>query len=195
MPGQDHEGAAPPPLRADARRNREKLLVAASRAFVEQGAGASLEEIARQAGVGIGTLYRHFPTREELIAVVYEREMEGVREAGEALEARLPPDEALAQWLQRCLDYMATKRGLGDSLRRLMEQRPDLIPKAQKSFPATLQRLVAAGVAAGRLRADASADDILHAMSGIYLAPQTPEWRQRSGRVLALLIDGLRRTA
>jgi hypothetical protein len=92
------------------------------------------------------------------------------------------------------LDYMATKRGLGDSLRQLMQARPELLEAAQAGFPGTVARLLEAGIAAGRIRPDAEAKDVLQALAGFYSAPVGPDWRRRAGRVLALLMDGLRLT-
>src|SRR5271169_4831875 len=102
-------GAAPKHLRADARRNRDKLIETAAAAFAEHGVDASLEEIARRAGVGIGTLYRHFPTREHLVEVVYRREVEALCAATDDLARERAPDVALAEWMQRFVDYIATK--------------------------------------------------------------------------------------
>jgi AcrR family transcriptional regulator len=179
-------------LRADARRNRDRLIEAATQAFTERGVNASLEEIARKAGVGTGTLYRHFPTREALIEIVYRRETEALHAAAEEMARSLPADQALAQWMQRSLDYMATKRGLGESLRVLLRARPDLLAPAQGSFPHSVQRLVQAAIDQGGIREDVDASDILQALSGIYSAPESPDWRTRSGRVLQLFMDGLR---
>jgi AcrR family transcriptional regulator len=179
--------------RADARRNRERLLAAARHLLAEQGMAASLEAVARQAGVGIGTLYRHFPTREALVEALYRDELDALLEASSRLSATLPPDEALAQFMLHSLDYMATKRGLGDSLRQLMQARPELLEAAQAGFPGTVARLLEAGIAAGRIRPDAEAEDVLQALAGLYSAPVGPDWRRRAGRVLLLLMDGLRR--
>lgn len=178
--------------RADARRNRERLLAAARHLLAEQGMAASLEAVARQAGVGIGTLYRHFPTREALVEALYRDELDALLEASARLSATLPPDEALAQFMHHSLDYMATKRGLGDSLRQLMQARPELLEAAQAGFPGTISRLVQEGIAARRIRPDAEAEDVLQALAGLYSAPVGPDWRRRAGRVLTLLMDGLR---
>ena len=105
------------PLRADAQRNRDRLVEVAASVFAERGIDASLEEIARRAGVGIGTLYRHFPTREHLVEVVYRREVEALCAAAGELAARHPSDVALEEWMRRFVDYIATKRGLATSLR------------------------------------------------------------------------------
>jgi len=181
-----------PRKRADAKRNRERLLAAARDLIAEQGMTASMEAVARRAGLGIGTLYRHFPTREALVEALYREEHTALLAAADDLAARLPPDEALAQWLQRCLDYFVTKRGLGDSLHQLFQARPDLLAAVQSGFPSTVTRLLAAAVAQGSIRADAEPEDILHALGGIYAVPAGPDWRRRAGRIVELLMDGLR---
>ena len=181
-----------PARRADARRNRDRLVGAATALFTANGVNASLEEIARQAGVGIGTLYRHFPTRDALVAVVYQHETEALQAAADELSRAFPADEALARWMQRCLDHIATKRGLGESLRTLLRDRPDLLALAKGGFPASLHRMVRAAIDAGLIRADVEVADVMQAMSGLYFAPDTPDWRARSGRVLEILMDGLR---
>lgn len=188
--------AAPGRLRADAQRNRDRLIEVATTLFTEQGVNASLEEIARQAGVGIGTLYRHFPTREALIEIVYRQENEALAEAAENFARDLPADVALGRWLQRSLDYMATKRGLGESLLILLREKPELLVTRQgDGFTQALRRLVDAAIAEGSIRADVEIEDIMQAMAGIYAAPHSRDWRLRSGRVLDLLMDGLRRGA
>jgi AcrR family transcriptional regulator len=179
-------------LRADARRNREKLIEAAAPAFAEHGVNASLEEIARQAGVGIGTLYRHFPTRESLVEVVYGREVESLLAAADDLAAREAADVALEQWLLRFVGYLAAKRGMAESLRVLFASNSQLFEKSKGKVPQTLQRLVKAASDSGTIRRDIDAADLMQALSGIYSAPHTPDWRERSRRLVRLLMDGLR---
>ena len=104
----------------------------------------------------------------------------------------LPADEALGQWMQRSLDLLATKRGLGDALRTLLVDRPDLMAVGRAGFPDRLQELVEAAIASGRIRPDVEVADVMQALSGIYSAPPSPDWRARSGRVIELLMDGLR---
>jgi AcrR family transcriptional regulator len=186
------EAAAPKPLRADAQRNRDRLVEVAAVAFAKDGVDASLEEIARQAGVGIGTLYRHFPTREHLVEVVYRREAEGLCQAADELARTHPPDVALELWMQRFVDYIATKRGLATSLRILLTTNSTLFSDTSGRVSLALRRLVEAAVAAGAIRGDVDASDVLHALGGIYSAPDTKDWRDRSGRLVKLLMDGLR---
>jgi AcrR family transcriptional regulator len=179
-------------MRADAQRNRDKLIEAAAVAFAEHGVEASLEEIARSAGVGIGTLYRHFPTREHLVEVVYRREVELLCAAADELAQRERPDIALEQWMQRFVGYIATKRGMASSLQLLYATNSQLFAKTSGMVPQALHRLVEAAAAAGLIRKDIESADVLQAMSGIYSAPNSPDWRERSRRLVRLLMDGLR---
>jgi AcrR family transcriptional regulator len=179
-------------LRADARRNRDRLLEVAATVFAEDGVDASLEEIARRAGVGIGTLYRHFPTREHLVEVVYRREVEALSAAADDLARRHAPDLALAEWMQRFVGYIAAKRGMANSLRILFDRNSELFAETSGMVPLALQRLVDAAIADGSIRADVESSDILHALFGIYSAPAAPDWQDRSRRLIALLMDGLR---
>ncbi|RVC95104.1 TetR/AcrR family transcriptional regulator, partial [Mesorhizobium sp. M2A.F.Ca.ET.029.05.1.1] len=152
----------------------------------------SLEEIAKRAGVGIGTLYRHFPTREHLVEVVYRREVEGLCHAADELAHEHPADVALELWMQRFVDYIATKRGLATSLRLLLTANSTLFSDTSGRVSGAMRSLVQAAAAAGKIRADVDASDVMHALGGIYSAPNTPDWRERSGRLVKLLMDGLR---
>jgi len=186
------DAPAPKPLRADAQRNRDKLVEVAAQAFAADGVDASLEEIAKRAGVGIGTLYRHFPTREHLVEVVYRREVEGLCHAAEELAAQHPADVALEMWMQRFVDYIATKRGLATSLRLLLTTNSTLFSDTSGRVSGAMRSLIEAAAASGKIRADVDASDVMHALGGIYSAPNTPDWRERSGRLVKLLMDGLR---
>ncbi|MER8725993.1 TetR/AcrR family transcriptional regulator [Mesorhizobium sp. M1027] len=192
IPGDKTETAVAKPLRADAQRNRDALVEVAAKAFAAHGVDASLEEIARQAGVGIGTLYRHFPTREHLVEVVYRREVEGLCQAADELAHDHAPDVALEQWMQRFVDYIATKRGLSTSLRILLTTNSALFSDVSGRVTLALRRLIDAAVADGSIRSDVDASDVLHALGGIYSAPDTKDWRDRSRRLVSLLMDGLR---
>lgn len=185
---------APPPRRqrADARRNRDRLIEIAAIAFATHGGAASLEEIARQAGVGIGTLYRHFPTREHLVEVLYRREVEALCQAAADLARRHPPDIALAEWMQRFVGYIATKRGMAPSLRILLDTNSTVFADTSGRVLGALRGLVEAAAASGTIRGDVDSADILQALSGIYGAPATPDWQARASRLVGLLMDGLR---
>jgi AcrR family transcriptional regulator len=186
------DATAAKPLRADAQRNRDTLVDVAAVAFAAHGVDASLEEIARQAGVGIGTLYRHFPTREHLVEVVYRREVESLCHAADEFALHHPPDVALEQWMQRFVDYIATKRGLATSLRILLNTNSALFSDMSGRVTLALRQLIDAAVADGSIRGDVDASDVLHALGGIYSAPDTDDWRDRSRRLVSLLMDGLR---
>ena len=186
------QASTPRPLRADARRNRDRLIAVAAEAFSQDGVDTSLEAIARTAGVGTGTLYRHFPTREALVEAAYRRELEALIAAADMLAQSRAPDLALAEWMQRYVDYIAAKRGMRDSLKLLMESNSPLFAEASGRVPLALKGLMDRSVAAGTIRADADSADVLHALSSIYSAKDGPEWRQRSQRLVNLLMDGLR---
>jgi AcrR family transcriptional regulator len=180
------------PLRADARRNRDALLAAAAAQFAELGVDASLEDIARRAGVGIGTLYRHFPSREALIADVYRREVDLLCDGVDQLLATRPADEALAEWMRRFVDYVATKRGLAVALKSMVNDSSDLFAQSRANINESMARLVNAAVDAGLVRADADPEDVLRGMSGFCLFSDQAGWQEQAKRLVALLVDGLR---
>jgi AcrR family transcriptional regulator len=184
--------ASPKRPRADAQRNRERLAEVAALEFAEHGIETSLEEIARKAGVGIGTLYRHFPSREHLVEVVYRREVEALSGAADELAARHPPDVALSEWMQRFVDYIAAKRGMANSLKLLSASNSELFSSSWGMISQALRRLLDAARAEGLIREDIDVSDVFHALSGIYAAPASPDWRDRSRRLVSLLMDGLR---
>ena len=158
------EVAETKPLRADAQRNRDRLVEVAAAVFAERGIDSSLEEIARRAGVGIGTLYRHFPTREHLVEVVYRREAEGLCAAAGELAGKHPSDVALEQWMQRFVDYIATKRGLATSLRILLTTNSTLFSDTSGRVSQALRQLVEAAVADVTIRGEVDASDVLHSL-------------------------------
>jgi AcrR family transcriptional regulator len=173
-----------PPRRADARRNRERLIEAARTLFAESGTSVPLAAVAKAAGVGTGTAYRHFPTQEALVEATYRDEIERLGAAARELLADLPPADALAAWLHRAIDYLATERGLSEALR-------DAVTSGAESrtvIVAALSRLLDAAQAAGTVRGDVDAIDVAAALGGIYLLAE-PE---RAHRLLSVTIDGLR---
>ncbi len=186
---------SPRPLRADAQRNRDRLLQAAVRAFSEQGADVTLDAIAKAAGVGIGTLYRHFPTREALVEAAYRNELARLCDSAPALAAGAPADEALRTWMDRFVDYVATKRGMADALRAVVASGGNPFAQSRDQLTAALGTLLRAGAAAGTLRADVQPGDVLTGLSGISLAAGEPAQREQAGRLLDLLMDGLRHRA
>jgi AcrR family transcriptional regulator len=180
------------PLRADARRNRERLLEAATEAFRRDGANASLEEIARQAGVGVGTLYRHFPNREALMEAIFRRDVTALADGADELLASLPPDEALAEFMQRFVGYVATKRGLATHLKAVMSHDAELFTYAQSRMNEAAAKLVRAAATQDLIRDDVDPDDVLRGLSGICLASDAPGWEDQACRISRLLMDGLR---
>lgn len=178
--------------RADSLRNRELLLSAAKAAFTETGAEAPLEDVARRAGVGIGTLYRHFPTREALVAAVYAREIEQLAASADALLGERGAGEALGAWLNLLIDYMATKRVVAPALRADPGEGSKLYARSGPTILATLQRLTEAAHAAGDIRRDIGFDDILRMMSGLSQGYEQPGWDVGARRLLSVMMAGLR---
>lgn len=183
---------APKPLRADARRNQERLVDTAATLFDERGIEAPLEEIARRAEVGIGTLYRHFPTRDVLIEAVYRREVEKLCDGVDDLLTDLAPDVALATWMRSFATYVARKRGMAMALKSFLGADTDLFTQSHQRIQGAIATLVGAAVQAGTVRSDVDPADLLRAMGGICMAADTPGWAERTGRLVDLLMDGLR---
>ena len=173
------------PQRADARRNFDALLAAARDAFAENGTEASLEDIARRAGVGIGTLYRNFPTRDDLFKSVYVEEIDQLSAVAVAV-AELPPWEALAAWLRRFVDYAATKRAISEALNRETE----MFRTCRATMYAAGEPLFVRAREAGEVRPDASFDDVLRMLSGLTSAGFVDDAQRE--RVLTWALDGIR---
>jgi AcrR family transcriptional regulator len=180
------------PLRADAQRNRDRLLDAAVRAFSQEGPDVTLDAIAKDAGVGIGTLYRHFPTREALVEAAYRNELARLCDAVPDLLRALPPDQAMRMWMDRFVDYMTTKRGMADALRAVIASGGNPYSESRGRLLTAITTLLEAGAAAGTVRPDVDPGDVLTSLSGVSMATVDPAQRDRAGRVLDLLMDGLR---
>ena len=181
-----------PAQRADARRNREKLLSAAVAAFSESTDEVTLEAIAKRAGVGIGTLYRNFPTRDALVAAAYRHEVERLCDAvGQLLEDEAP-DDALRHWMERFVEYAATKRGMAAALQSVVNADSRFYADTYAQIVAALTSLLQAGIDAGTIRPDADAEDVLRAMRGAWLVTDEQHRQDLAGRLLDLLMDGLR---
>lgn len=178
--------------RADARRNRDKLLSAATEAFAAEGQDVALESIAARAGVGIGTLYRHFPNRDALVVAAYQHEVDALCAAARELLATQPPEQALRTWAERFADYVATKRAMGSALRSAASSDSPLFAGTKEQICGALRALLDAGAAAGSLRQDIQPIDVMCVINGIWYLPEGPNWRQDVGRMLDLVIDGLR---
>ena len=180
------------PLRADAQRNRDRLLEVAVRAFSQDGPDVTLDAIAKDAGVGIGTLYRHFPTREALIEAAYRNELARLCDAVPDLLLAMPPDQAARTWMDRYIDYMATKRGMAGALRAVIASGGSPYAQSRDRLVTAITTLLQAGADAGSLRADVEPADVLASLSGVSLAAGEPAQRDQARRLLDLLVDGLR---
>ena len=178
-------------VRADSLRNRELLLSTAKTAFTEAGADVALEDIARQAGVGIGTLYRHFPTRGALLAGVYQREVEQLASAADALLAEKSPGEAMEAWLHLLINYLTTKRVVVPAL-KADEEGAKFYASTGSPVTDTLNRLVHAAIASGEIRADTGDDDVYRMLVGMTHGYEQPGWEASARRLIAILMAGLR---
>jgi AcrR family transcriptional regulator len=184
----------PRPLRADAQRNYQALLTAASAAFADHGADdVSLEEIARRAGVGIGTLYRHFPARRDLLAAVYTDQVDALRVRADELLESGPPDQALATWLRAVVDFGRTKRNLSTALLASFDKESELLSSCSAIMRESAAALLSRAQQAGTVRADASAADVLRLVHAISMAiERAPADDDQAERLIALVVDGLR---
>ena len=192
-PAAEPASPADPPMRADARRNRERLLAAATAAFNEHGAEAPLEDIAKRAGVGIGTLYRHFPTRGALQESVFRSQVDGVCSRGRDLVNDPAPAEALNAWLHALVSYLATKRGLSKALIDRLGRDSELISSCSQVMRETAASLLERAQAAGTVRSDISAMDVMRLVHGIAVA--TEHAPEETDRLISLMFDGLRTPA
>jgi AcrR family transcriptional regulator len=181
--------------RVDAERNRERLLATAKATFSKKGTSASLEEIARETGVGIGTLYRHFPTRDALVAAVYRNETEQLADAAETLSTAHPPLQALELWLNLFVDYMATKRGLYALLDSLAGGTSVLYADSTKQMTSALRLLVDRAVTSGVAKVEIDALDLLRAVAGVGQGGAGDDWVVNAKKVVAILIAGIRTPA
>jgi AcrR family transcriptional regulator len=179
------------PMRADARRNRGRLIAAAREAFTAHGAEAPLDDVAKRAGVGPGTLYRHFPTREALLAAVYLDDIEALSvQANRLIESGLPPDEALAAWLLLQLDYVKIKRGLGAAVKAMLGVNAPTMTYCRDVMRGALNRLMEPAKAAGTIRPDVEPADVLRLTHGVAMACESAP--DDGVRLMGYVIDGLR---
>jgi AcrR family transcriptional regulator len=180
------------PLRVDAERNRTRLLAAARTAFAS-GEAVTLERIARDANVGIGTLYRHFPNREALVEALYRKELADLcASAGELLAAN-EPDRALRGWMDRFADYVMAKREMADALRAVFAAGTVTVTQAREELTAAVQTILDAGTATGTLRDDVRADDIVATVVGMFTSTSPAGGDDQLTRLLDLLMDAVRR--
>jgi len=178
--------------RADAVRNRELVLEAAKAVFSAGGPDASLEAVARRAGVGIGTLYRHFPTREALFEAVYRREVQQLGELAEALKNEAAPVDALRRWLRSNVEFVATKKGMLAALALTVHGSSELYAFSFDRLTKAVGALLDRAVAAGEIRSDISAADLLRALVGMCYMHDQPGWQTSVLRLVDVFVDGLR---
>jgi AcrR family transcriptional regulator len=178
--------------RADAARNRERLLEAAKAVFSAGGPEASLEAVAKRAGVGIGTLYRNFPTREALFEAVYRREVEQLAGLAEQLKSDPAPVDALRRWLRANVELIATKKGMVSALALAAHSPTELYAYSFDRLTRAVRTLLDGAVAAGGIRPDIGAEDLLRALVGMCMLYEQPGWQANVLRLVDVLVDGLR---
>jgi AcrR family transcriptional regulator len=178
--------------RADAVRNRDRVLEAAKAVFSAGGPDASLEAVARTAGVGIGTLYRHFPTREALFEAVYRREVQQLADLAERLKQEPRPVEALRRWMRSNVKFVATKKGMSAALALAAYKNSDLYSYSFDRLTQAVGGLLDRAIAAGEIRDDISPEDLLRALVGMCYLHEEAGWQKSVLRLVDVFIDGLR---
>ena len=184
--------AAPRKPRADAERNRERILEVAKEAFTRFGADASLDDIAKQAGVGPGTLYRHFPAREELLQSVYRSELEKLAAAEQKFAQTMPPIEALRAWLLLFVDGIATKQLIAPAVNTLVGDPKKVFEASYAQVHEAIRALVKRAIRSGDIRRDLDPLDLLRALVGVANVATSPDWQQSAKRLVEILITGSR---
>jgi AcrR family transcriptional regulator len=178
--------------RTDARRNRERILEVAKAAFTRSGINASLDDMAREAGVGAGTLYRHFPTRDALIEAVYRIEVEKLAAAERKFAASMPPAEALRAWMLLFVDYIAAKHIIAPALNTIVGGPARLYEDSRARIVGAIDALVKRAIKSGDVRKDLEPFDLLRALIGVSNVAAGPEWQQSARRLVDILIAGSR---
>jgi len=178
--------------RSDAQQNRERILAVARKAFTKSGANASLEDVAKQAGVGIGTLYRHFSSREELLKAVYNDVTEKLAKAGQEFAENLPAVEALRAWMMLFIDFIAEKQIIAPALNALVDDPRKLIEASYSQTWRTVRALVKRAIKSGDIREDLDAIDLLRALVGVANIATAPDWKKSARKLVDILILGSR---
>ena len=178
--------------RTDAQRNRERILAVAKEAFARSGANTSLDDVARQAGVGAGTLYRHFPTRDALLEAVYHTEVAKLAAAERELSDKLPPVEALRAWMLLFVDYIAEKHIIAPALNSFVGGPSRLYDASRAQITGAIEALVKRAIKSGYIRKDLEAFDLLRALIGVSNVASAPDWQQSAKRLVDILILGSR---
>jgi AcrR family transcriptional regulator len=176
--------------RADAQRNRDLIIQVAKAAFTEHGAGASLDDIAKSSGVGSGTLYRHFPTREALLEAVYHAEVDKLADAAEEFSRELPPLEALKAWLLLFIDYLATKKIIAAALQSLIGGPGNLFDESLSRVHGAVKSIFDRAVEAGEIREDVNPVDVLRALVGVTFFGPSVGAKDGATRLMEILIQG-----
>jgi AcrR family transcriptional regulator len=184
------EGAPARPMRADARRNYDKLVAAARKVFLEQGGGASLEAIAKEAGVGVGTLYRHFPKRIDIVEAVYREDVDGLVVSAEELVSELEPWPALVAWLDTFVRYASTKRTFLNELHEAFEENPQLRLRSRERIEGAIDVVLRRAQEAGVVRTDLDGSDLMQLLGSMCMSVTLTE--EQSQRLLGMIEDGLR---
>ncbi|HUL33462.1 MAG TPA: TetR family transcriptional regulator [Candidatus Eisenbacteria bacterium] len=189
-----HKRKLPPPrkLRTDAQRNRQRILDVARQAFTRRGANTSLDDIAKAAGVGAGTLYRHFETRDALVEAVYRTEVEKLAVAQRELSARLSPVEALRAWMLLFVDYIEAKHIIAPALNTLVAGPSKVYEASRSHVQGAIEALVKRAIKSGHVRKDLEPFDLLRALIGVSYVASGPDWRQSARRLVDILISGSR---
>jgi AcrR family transcriptional regulator len=182
--------SAPRKPRADAQRNREVILEVAKKAFTRSGANASLDDIAKEADVGPGTLYRHFPTRDALLEAVYRTEVEKLAAAEQKFAAAMPPLEALRAWMLLFVDYIATKKIIAPALHAAVGSHSKVIEASYAPIHEAIHGLVKRGIKSGDIRRDLDPVDLLKALVGVAYMSSSPDWQQSARRLVDILLSG-----
>src|SRR5215471_18648788 len=191
MPTKSPKAAARKP-RSDAQLNRERILEVAKQAFTKSGANASLDEIAKEAGVGAGTLYRHFPTRDALIVAVYRTEVEKLAAAEKKFSETLSPVEALRAWMLLFVDHIAAKHIIAPALNTIVGGPSKLFEGSRAQIQGAIDALVKRAIKSGDIRKDLDAFDLLRALIGVSHVASAPDWQQSARRLVDILIAGSR---
>jgi AcrR family transcriptional regulator len=183
---------APRRPRTDAQRNRERILEAAKEGFTRSGANASLDDIAKEAGVGAGTLYRHFPSRDALVEAVYRTEVEKLAAAERRFAAAMSPIEALRAWMSLFVDYIATKQIIAPALNAYVGGPSKLYESSRAQIQGAINALVKRAIKSGDIRKDLEPFDLLRALIGVSHVASGPDWQQSARRLVDILITGSR---
>jgi AcrR family transcriptional regulator len=189
-PADEDAGRGVRPMRSDARRNYDQLIAAARQVFAEEGAGASMEAIARRAGVGVGTLYRHFPKRIDLVEAVYRDDVDELVRTAERVVAELEPWEAVGEFLQAFVRYAQAKRTLLNELREAFEKNPDLKLQLRERIEQAMSLVVGRAQEAGAVRTDVDGADLMQLVTPICTSASMSD--EQGCRLLTMILDGLR---